>query len=210
MAKSRKQYIEEHGGDDISFSLIDEATVVRMRKLGRVTLPAKKIDIPKDERWNAKLIASKLLQGILNGSSVDKIAASLISVIGNNKASAIRNARTMVTQAENAGRFDSYDNLAEQGVIQKKVWIATPDDRTRQSHLDLDSEEVDIDAEFSNGLMYPGDPTGDPEEVWNCRCSMRDHIIGFRRADGSISYVERSRDNTMHDRQMREEKERRR
>lgn len=209
MAKSRDQYIVEHGGDSVTFSIVDEATVARLQREGDITLPAKKIDVSKDERWNTKLMSSKLLQGILNGDSIPNIASSLISVIGNNKVSAIRNARTMVTQAENSGRLDSYDNLAEQGVVQKKVWIATPDDRTRQSHLDIDGEEVDIDAEFSNGLMYPGDPTGDPEEVWNCRCSMRDHIVGFRRADGSISYVRHDRDDTTHDKQMEEEKERR-
>ena len=57
--------------------------------------------------------------------------------------------------------------------------------------------------------MYPADPSGDPEEVWNCRCSMRDHIVGFRRPDGSISYVEGERDATMHSEQIFDEKARR-
>ena len=115
----------------------------------------------------------------------------------------------MVTGAENAGRLDSYENLANQGVVQKKVWIATPDERTRESHLDIDGEEVDIEQEFSNGLMYPADPNGEPEEVWNCRCSMRTHIIGFMNADGTITEIGYERDTTMHDEQMQEEKDRR-
>ena len=202
MAKNKKR-------NDITFSLIDKSTVIRRQKEGDIKLPKKKISVSKDEQWNTKLMNSKLLQGLLNGDSIPKIAVSLADVIGNNKASAVRNARTMVTQAENGGRLDSYENLAEQGVVQKKVWIATPDDRTRESHLELDGEEVDIDEEFSNGLMYPGDPSGDPEEVWNCRCSMRDKIVGFKRADGSVSYVNYSRDKTTHDEQMEAEKKRR-
>ena len=46
------------------------------------------------------------------------------------------------------------------------------DDRTRPSHLELDGERRDLDEEFSNGLQYPGDPDGDPSEVYNCRCTM--------------------------------------
>lgn len=184
--------------DVISFTLLDENTVKRLQKEGDIKLPYKNLDKIKDERWNTKLMSSKLLQGILAGDSVPKIAKSLLEVVGNNEASAVRNARTMVTNAENRGRLDSYDDLAEQGVIQKKVWIATADDRTRESHLELDGEEVDIDQPFSNKLMYPADPSGDPAEVYNCRCSMRDHIVGFRRADGSISYVGAERDTTSH------------
>lgn len=213
--------------DKITFNLIDEYTVSRLRKNGDIELPYKDLDVIKDMQWNTKWMSSRLLQGILNGDSVDKIAESILpeinaktdftrktaaeiaGLIHRNEVSAIRNARTMVTGAENAGRQDSYEELAEQGVIQKKVWIATPDDRTRESHIELDGEEVDINAEFSNKLMYPGDPSGDPSEVYNCRCTMRDHIVGFRRADGSISYVRHGRDDTTHNRQMEEEKERR-
>jgi len=187
MAKVKYSSVE----DEITFNLIDEKTVARLRREGDIKLPRKGLDVSKDERWNTKQMSSKLLQGILNGDSIPKIAESLMTVVGNNEVSAIRNARTMVTGAENVGRLDSYKELAEKGVVQRKVWIATLDDRTRESHLALDGEEAEIDKAFSNGLMYPGDtdPSVDPSEVWNCRCSMRDHIVGFRRADGSISYI---------------------
>lgn len=178
--------------DGITFNLLDVHTVDRLVKNGDIRLPRKGLDAPKDERWNTKQMSSKLLQGILNGSSIPEIAQSLMEVIGNNKVSAVRNARTMVTGAENAGRLGSYQDLAEKGVVQKKVWLATHDERVRESHIEIDGEERDPDKAFSNGLMYPGDtdPSVDPSEVWNCRCSMKDHIIGFRRADGSISYIE--------------------
>ena len=193
--------------EDITFNIVDKDTVDRLRRNGDIELPYKTVDIDKDMRWNTKQMASKLLQGILNGDSIPKIAESLTAVIGNNKASAVRNARTMITGAENVGRLDSYKDLASQGVVQKKIWIATPDDRTRESHIDVDGEEVDINQVFSNGLEYPGDPNGDPSEVYNCRCSMRTHIIGFRRSDGSISYVGHDRDDTMHNEQMEVKKE---
>lgn len=195
--------------DEITFNIIDENTVERLQREGDINLPRRQIDVPKDERWNTKLMSSRLLEGIMGGYSIPTIANTINQVINTNAASATRNARTMVTGAENIGRLNSYQNLANQGVVQKKIWMATADDRTRDSHFDLDGEERDIDKAFSNGLMYPGDPKGDPSEVWNCRCTMRDRIVGFRRADGSISEVETTRSETIHERQMQQERERR-
>lgn len=214
MAKSREQYIAERSDDydtDLAtFSLVDKKTVKRLVDDGDIELPYKDLDKIKDKRWNTKQMSSKLLQGILNGDPVDKIAQSLIGIVSNNEAAAMRNARTMVTGAENRGRLDSYNELDEQGVVQKKKWIATPDDRTRESHLEIDGEEVDIGDKFTNGLDFPGDPSGDPSEVYNCRCTMVDRIVGFRRADGSISYIDAERDTTTHDAQIEKEREKRR
>ena len=211
MAKSREQYIAEntddYEGDLYSFSMVDRHTVERLQKDGDITLPYKDLDKIKDERWNTKLFTSRLLQGILNGDPIPNIAARLLDVVGYNESAAMRNARTMTTACENRGRQDSYDELADNGVVQKKVWIATPDDRTRASHLEIDGEEVDIDAEFSNGLKYPADPDGDESEVYNCRCTMRDHIVGFRKPDGHIEYIGKERDATMHAEQIEQERE---
>ena len=193
----------------VSFDLVDEATVLKLQREGIIKVPAKKINVPKDMQWNEKQMSSKVLQGILKGSSIRDIAKSLYEVVGNDWNSAVRNARTMTTAAENGGRLDSYKALEKQGVIQKKVWMATPDDRTRPSHIDLDGEEQDIDQPFSNGCQFPADGNGPAEEVWMCRCTMTDHIIGFKQADGSVSYIDYERSRTMHDEQMEEERERR-
>ena len=213
MAKSKEQYIAErtddYEGDLYTFDLVDAHTVERLQRDGDVQLPYKDLDKIKDERWNTKQFASRLLQGILNGDSIPDIANRLFDVVGYNEASAMRNARTMTTACENLGRQDSYDELADKGVVQKKVWIATPDDRTRESHLALDGEEVDIDDTFGNGLKYPADPDGDMSEVYNCRCSMRDRIVGFRAKDGSISYVGHERDTTTHANQIAAEQKKR-
>lgn len=210
----RERYIAENSEysfneDLFTFSMVDASTVDRLRRDGDIKLPPKKVNVPKDERWNTKQMSSKLMQGILQGDSIPKISESLLDVIHNNSVSATRAARTLVTQAENHGRLDSYKTLDEQGVVQEKVWIATPDSRTRASHLDVDGETVDIKDTFSNGLEYPADPSGDPAEVYNCRCSMRTEIVGFRRADGSISRVDYERDDTMHEGQMDDERSRR-
>ena len=112
---------------------------------------------------------------------MDKIASRLSKVTDMNETAAIRNARTMVTGAENKGRQDSYARATADGIILAKEWISTNDSRTRHSHAVLDGAIVDQDKKFDNGLMYPGDPNGRPEETWNCRCTVAAVVKGFKK-----------------------------
>jgi HK97 family phage portal protein len=58
----------------------------------------------------------------------------------------------------------------ESGVVASKEWLATHDDRVRDTHKRLNGDRVGMDSRFSNGLLFPGDPTGPPSQVINCRC----------------------------------------
>ena len=151
-----------------SFTLVDADTVRNLAVTDTSLLPYKEIDPAKDIPWNMKKINAETLQGILQGESMDKIAKRIMNVQEMNKTQAIRSARTIVTGAENKGRQDSYARAEADGIILERTWIATNDSRTRHSHAVLDGETRPIDTPFSNGLMYPGDPDGSPEEVYNC------------------------------------------
>ena len=151
-----------------SFTLVDADTVRNLAVTDTSLLPYKKLDPAKDIPWNMKKINAETLQGILQGESMDKIAKRLRNVQEMNKTQAIRSARTIVTGAENKGRQDSYARAEADGIILQKEWLSTNDGRTRHSHAVLDGAIVDQDKKFENGLMYPGDPSGRPEEVYNC------------------------------------------
>jgi hypothetical protein len=104
------------------------------------------------------------------------------------RGSAVRNARTAVTSAENKGRMDMLHDAEEKGVKAEKGWLAAHDARVRESHAQVDGEFVGIDKEFSNGLQFPGDPDGRPEEVYNCRCTLVYKVVGFgKKAAENIS-----------------------
>lgn len=169
--------------DGYTFTLVNERAIAELVLSNEIRLPKKKINVPKDEAWNAKNINSQLMQGILQGESVAKIAKRLQNVTNMNKNSAIRNARTMVTGAENQGRQDSFKKAQSDGVLMKRRWVATHDERTRAWHSDLDGVEVDVDEPFQNDfgdIMFPGDPTADAANVYNCRCSIRAVVKGFK------------------------------
>lgn len=55
-----------------------------------------------------------------------------------------------------------------------KTWVAVLDSATRPEHVEADGQEVPVDEPFEVGgedLMYPGDDSGSPENVINCRCT---------------------------------------
>ena len=163
------------------FTLLDANTVKHLAMADKSLLPYKKLDPAKDIPWNMKKINAEVLQGILQGESMPKIAKRIRNVQEMNRTQAIRSARTIVTGAENKGRQDSYARAEADGIILQKEWLATNDGRTRHSHVLLDGDIVDQDKEFDNGLMFPGDPNGEPAEVYNCRCSMTAVVKGFRK-----------------------------
>lgn len=175
----------------IRFDLMDEFTAKRLLTDNALYAPLfKKVNIPKDKRWNQKLIHSQVSQGILQGESIGKIADRIQNVTDANRKSAIRTARTMCTTAENTGRMDSFKDAEKMGVVGKKVWLATlGDGRTRDWHLELNMQEKDIDKPFQNAkgsIMYPGDPNASAANIYNCRCTTYEDVIGFKAKDGSV------------------------
>ena len=76
-------------------------------------------------------------------------------------------ARTEVISASNAGAMEAYK---QSKVVTEKEWISSRDVDVRPEHQ-IDGETVALDKTFSNGLMFPGDPMGDPGNIINCRCT---------------------------------------
>jgi HK97 family phage portal protein len=91
-------------------------------------------------------------------------------------------ARTEVVSASNrASDFAAH----ETGLNLEKEWIATKDDRTRESHEAVDGQRVKLDAPFvvnGHDMLYPGDSSqGAPaSEIIQCRCTVGYHVVGDR------------------------------
>lgn len=166
---------------DTSFALYDRQTVERLIRDNPKILP--KGNPPKDaKKWSQAKLRNELTQGILQGESNQNIAKRLEKVFGMDKNASIRNARTMTTSAECAGRLDSYKRAEKMGIGLTKIWMATLDDRTRHEHRLLDGQRKEIDEPFEvDGyeLMFPADPAGEPFLVYNCRCTTISQVKGF-------------------------------
>ena len=170
-----------------SFTLTDADTIRNLVESDRSFLPMRDLDFSRDVAWNIEKMNAEVLQGILLGESMDKIADRLAQVIGMNLNSAISAARTMVTSAENKGRQDGFERAAAAGIILEREWIATSDGRTRDWHRELDGVTAAVDEPFENAIgkiMYPGDPSANGANVWNCRCTIAAKILGFKSVRG--------------------------
>lgn len=171
--------MEKEAGMSLSFTAYDRATVTRIIREQPNLLPPRKIDGERDKAWNRKKISAIIGRSVIAGLSIPDIAKAIAkeTAAANEKAS-VRYARTAMTAAQNAGRMEVMREATEMGIKVKKEWIATLDERTRDAHQDLDGRVQDVEEPFDSILgpiMYPGDPTADDENVWNCRCA-----LGFR------------------------------
>lgn len=168
-----------------SFTLVDRDTVKNLAMTDKSLLPFRELDPAKDIPWNMKKINSQVLQGIIQGESIPNISKRIMNVQEMNKDAAIRSARTIVTGAENKGRMDSYQRAQDDGIILQKEWLSSDQPgRTRDWHLphSFESLVVDIDKPFVNGMgkiMFPGDPSADGANVYNCRCTLVSRVKGF-------------------------------
>ena len=109
-----------------------------------------------------------ILKGVDDGLTRPQIASKLRDFYDDRSTyKAMRVARTETAQA--AG-FGQREVASQSGVANKKQWLSSRDSRVRDSHIAIDGELRNFDEPYSNGLMYPGDPSGDLEETIMCRC----------------------------------------
>ena len=78
--------------------------------------------------------------------------------------------RVARTETASASGFGQREAAKQSGIVKTKKWLSSRDDRVRDSHAAIDGEEQPLDKAYSNGLMYPGDPSGPTEEFIMCRC----------------------------------------
>lgn len=180
--------VEKGSKVNTSYTMYNKDTVENLFKDGTFyPSPGKKItkeiNEGKQTAWDKKQVQSAMLQGILQGESVQKIAKRVATTVGEkDKKAAIRNARTMTTCVQNKGRLDSYARAEEMGIDVMNEWIAALDERTREEHRLLDGQKVKVGEKFKvDGveIEYPGDPSAPGYMVYNCRCSLAPFIKGI-------------------------------
>jgi len=88
--------------------------------------------------------------------------------------------RTETMAALNQSGIEAMQQAIDAGAVQAgtvtKIWHTARDAKVRDSHASIDRQSVGIEGRFSNGLAYPGDPSGGPSETANCRCWMETRV----------------------------------
>lgn len=161
-----------------TFQIFNVEAIQKLIRDNPRLLPA--VDLPADQLWNKDRINNTIAHAILQGHDMGKIADNLKQVARMDESAAIRTARTAYTYAENLGRDEAYHDLKNKGMPVRKMWNAVLDNRTRETHRQLNGTYANADDMFGEGILdvllqCPADPNGEPQEIYNCRC--RESIV---------------------------------
>ncbi len=153
-----KSLTVELGADPASFILADTPAIdVLQTKLIKV------VGINDVTRENLR---ETLMEGMANLETVAELQDRVRDVYNFSESRSLTIARTETGQAATPARDAAMKMLG----VERQEWTTAGDDKVRDIHAEMDGEIVDLGETFSNGLLYPCDPSGDPEEVINCRC----------------------------------------
>jgi len=120
-------------------------------------------------------------EGVAEGLSAREIAAEIREAWPEvARVRAERIARTETLSAMSYGQIAAAEAAEERGVELRKVWVSTPDARTRPSHRAAGGQERRLKEAFLVGghpAMQPQDPNLPAAERVQCRCTVRFEVV---------------------------------
>ena len=135
----------------------------------------------KAKRWERQKIQSLMIQEIMTGKSIPKMASNMAEELANGDLKAsVRNCRTMATNAQNGGRYGAYRRVQRKGYDLTIEWAATLDMRTRHEHRMMHGQRRELDEPFevtvgnkTVKILYPaqtkyGQSDIPQQMIWNC------------------------------------------
>ncbi|MFJ5802688.1 phage portal protein [Streptomyces decoyicus] len=156
----------KRGGASItgSFTLDEPAVADALRDridelAGRVTATTEQV-----------IRSQVLAHGVAEGESVPELRARLQRVftnLGDFRA-------TMIARTETVGGYNAASHMAalDAGAV-RKTWLATNDQRTRESHREENGRTVPLNKRFLlTKSRWPADPTAPAAQSIQCRCTL--------------------------------------
>ena len=165
---------------DLGFSLLDRKLVEKA-----IQNPLDRVGFLQRNRDNqarlTRQLREHLAQSLIQGEAYGTAARRIKERMDVGATNVIRIAQTEMHRTRQQAKLDSMEEGAKAGVVVKKMWVATIDDRTRDSHQELDGVTIDLDENFEGeeGSGPAPGMLGSAEEDINCRCTMIEVVDGF-------------------------------
>lgn len=156
----------QRGGAEISASFdLDEPDVAKALT-DRIEELAGQITATTEQVLRSQILA----HGIAQGESVPELRARLQQVFAN-----LSDYRaTMIARTESVGGYNQASFLAalDTGAVRKK-WVATADQRTRETHRQENGRSAAMNKRFElTKSRWPADPTAPASQSIQCRCAL--------------------------------------
>jgi SPP1 gp7 family putative phage head morphogenesis protein len=172
------QIIDEQADQSLNWGIVNRDTISSLINEPSVAGLSLVEILGKAQYNNLLKMRQTLTQSMIQGESYQDVARRIRDEYDKSFNDAIRIARTEGTRASGEGQTAAYDRAEELGIVLERIWVATDDARTRESHLAMDGQVADEDGLFTipdgydnAGLQaeYPGG-FSEPSESINCRC----------------------------------------
>ena len=136
----------------------------------------------RDRRFDSQVKAAIAGKAKLTAPQIDKMVARYRERYIKHRSEVI--ARTEALRSANEGSHRMYQQAIEQGNLNPegvvRTWLATGDDRTRDSHSAANGQRRGLQEPFQMAsgalLNYPGDPSAPAAETVQCRCTLTTRI----------------------------------
>jgi len=140
--------------------------------------------ILRDARFDGTVMKAADSGEPISGDLISKMVTAYKNRALRYRAETIARKET-ITSLHTAQEFSMQQAIAK-GVVDRStvtyIWRTAHDKRVRETHRPMDGQVRAEGQSFITGggahLLYPGDPSGPPEEVINCRC-FREPRIDF-------------------------------
>lgn len=163
---------DAHGQGVPVMTPINQESMVRAVQLDSKISQGLYTRLGEDVDLLKRKIVAQVSRSIATGETFAQTAKQLENYTRIGYNNAIRITRTEGHRIQTTATMDAMKAARNMGADVVKQWDSTLDARTRESHADIDGEIRELNDPFSNGLMFPGDPSGKASEVVNCRCAL--------------------------------------
>lgn len=184
------------------FEIVAEQTALQLGRAGLMSaIPAfalEAAELHTGERIEGITETTKeqlrgvIVRGLELGKAPKAIKDDIIAVFGAiSEGRAVTIARTEMLTASNAAKYDVFQ-LAE---VKRLEWVATTDERTRDSHRAMDGQIVTLGKEFVSGAGYTAHRPGGfsvAQENVNCRCTIEAVIAEQGRSSDQRRAIEKA------------------
>lgn len=131
-----------------------------------------------------QVVTDSMIEAVDTGLGIAETRNLILSAMREDYAGFTGARANLIAQTEmiTASNQATMEGAKSTGLEYRKFWSTSGLGNVRESHTECEQFSIDNgglqeDDIFPNGLAFPGDPNGGPEEICNCHCTLLIEIV---------------------------------